>query len=732
MRDYLVNVLINIPIFEEFSYKIPKFIDKNHIKKGSRVLVPFRNKNVVGIVIGFSVDNKKSKINFKQIKEILDIDPLIDEKCLELSDWASRYYHHPQGEVINHFLTPSLRKGAPASLKKKKYWSLTTKGEFTSDEDLSRAPKQLVIIRTLREVQELDLMSIKAHGLSRSSIESLKRKGYIKETIKETKPILLKEGDKTKFKKLTEEQQRGLEKIVSSNKRSPIFLINGITGSGKTELYLRAIDEVTKKGKQVLVLIPEIGLTPQLESRFRELFGDKVVSIHSAKNENEKIEAWLGAKRGDYQIIIGTRSSAFTPFKDLGLIVIDEEHDPSYKQSDRFRYSARDLSIYRAKLNKIPTILASATPSLESLRNVSLGFYDEIVLKERATGAKLPSFSPVDLRGKELNHGFSQELVDEIEEELSQENQVLIFINRRGYASSLICKECGWISTCQRCDAHMTLHLNPPLMQCHHCGKQDQPPKKCPSCFSDEFEKFGLGTERVEEFLRQKFNGHSVIRIDSDSTRRKDSFEDYINLIRKGSPAILVGTQMLAKGHHFPDVTLVGILDADFGLFSADFRGSERMAQLITQVSGRAGREKKPGKVVIQTYCPDHPQMEKLIFGSYYEFSDYLLEIREESKSPPFSYLAKVHSESVNSNISRNFLAALLNDIKLDKELRVIGPVPSLMEKKSGIYRWEVSFLSEKRSLLHKSLDLIQNKLKLNKKASKVRWSIEVDPTSSL
>ena len=223
-----------------------------------------------------------------------------------------------------------------------------------------------------------------------------------------------------------------------------------------------------------------------------------------------------------------------------------------------------------------------------------------------------------------------------------------------------------------------------------------------------------------------------MIRIDSDSTRRKDSFEDYINLIRKGSPAILVGTQMLAKGHHFPDVTLVGILDADFGLFSADFRGSERMAQLITQVSGRAGREKKPGKVVIQTYCPDHPQMEKLIFGSYHEFSNYLLEIREESKSPPFSYLAKVHSESVNSNISRNFLAALLNDIKLDKELRVIGPVPSLMDKKSGIYRWEVSFLSEKRSLLHKSLDLIQNKLKLNKKASKVRWSIEVDPTSSL
>lgn len=729
----LIDVLINIPINQRFTYLAPSSTRKKGIAAGTRVLVPFRNSIVVGIVIGGPKKSfSKKKIQYKSVKEILDKKPLIDEKCLELSNWASRYYHHPEGEVINLFFTPALRKGSKATLRESKYWNLTNKGEFALPEEFIRAPKQLEIIDKLIEVKELSQLNFKAHGLSRSSLDSLKKKGYIQESIKELKPNSNFKGDKTKFKKLTNEQRKGFRKISSTKDKSPVFLINGVTGSGKTELYLRAIEEVIKLGKQALVLIPEIGLTSQTEYRFRELFGGRVVSFNSSKNENEKLEAWLGAQRGYYDVVIGTRSAAFIPFKDLGLIVVDEEHDTSYKQTDRFGYSARDLSVYRAKLHKIPIILASATPSLESLRNVTLGSYEEINLKQRATGANLPTFLPLDLRGKEVKAGFSEELVGAIEEELAKENQVLIFINRRGFASSLICKDCGWISSCTRCDANMTLHLQPPLIQCHHCGKNSKPPEECPSCSSKDFDKFGVGTEKVEEFLRKKFPNESIIRIDSDSTKRKGSFVDYVNLIKQGSPAILVGTQMLAKGHHFPDVTLVGILDADSGLFSADFRGSERVAQLITQVSGRAGREKKSGRVIIQTYCPDHPQMERLLYGNYKEFSDYLLQIRKESKSPPYAYLAKIQSESVNSNSSKKFLTSLLSKTNLSSDLRVIGPLPSIMEKKSGIYRWEISLLSDTRSSLHKNLDLIQQELKLVNKTSKARWSIEVDPSSNL
>ena len=732
MSKDLADILINIPIYETFSYKTDVLKNQNQLKIGARVLVPFRNRTVVGIVMGFSKKENSSTIKYKSVKEILDLEPLIDSRCIELSDWASRYYHHPQGEVINHFFTPSLRKGSRAAFRELQYWNLTNKGEFASPEDFIRAPRQLEILRKLNEVKELSQLSVKAYGLSKSSLDSLKKKGYINENIKEFIPNYDLRGDKEKFKKLNREQEEGFKKISSTKDKSPVFLINGVTGSGKTELYLRAIEEVIKLGKQALVLIPEIGLTPQTEQRFKELFGGRVVSFNSSKNENEKLEAWLGAQRGYYDVVIGTRSAAFIPFKDLGLIVVDEEHDTSYKQTDRFRYSARDLSVYRAKLHKIPIILASATPSLESLRNVTLGSYEEINLKQRATGANLPTFLPLDLRGKEVKAGFSEELVGAIEEELAKENQVLIFINRRGFASSLICKDCGWISSCTRCDAHMTLHLQPPLIQCHHCGKNSKPPEECPSCSSKDFDKFGVGTEKVEEFLRKKFPNESIIRIDSDSTKRKGSFVDYINLIKQGSPAILVGTQMLAKGHHFPDVTLVGILDADSGLFSADFRGSERVAQLITQVSGRAGREKKPGRVIIQTYCPDHPQMERLLYGNYEEFSDYLLQIRKESNSPPYAYLAKIQSESVNSNSSKKFLTSLLSKTSLSSDLRVIGPLPSIMEKKSGIYRWEISLLSDTRSSLHKNLDLIQQELKLVNKTSKARWSIEVDPSSNL
>ena len=614
---------------------------------------------------------------------------------------------------------------------------LTSKGSFLDEEALSRAPIQQKLISILKDKKEITLKSAQAFGVSNAVINGLIEKGFVNRFSRELSPYKkLENKHLSSPKQLNPEQNKAVNAIKKAKDKNTTFLLDGITGSGKTEVYLQAIQEVINEGKQALILIPEIGLAPQAEERFREYFGDRVMSFHSAKNEREKVDAWLGASRGLVDIIIGTRSSVFLPMKNLGIIVVDEEHDLSFKQMEKFRYSARDMALYRAKLEKIPVVLASATPSLETLKNVQEEKYKVLKLNKRATGASLPTFHAVDLKGKELHEGLSKELLEATQTELDKGNQVLIFLNRRGYAPSLICKVCGWISNCDRCDALMTVHKNPLKLHCHHCEAQKPYPSKCQSCGSDDFLTYGFGTERVEEFLRGYFPNTKTLRIDSDSTRKKESLNEYFDEIKKGEPIILLGTQLLAKGHHFPNVTLVGIIDADSGLFSADFRGSERVAQLMTQVSGRAGRDKKPGRVILQSYCLDHPQIEEIITGSYEKFAKRLLEERKSYKIPPFSFQAKIFAESPKSLVSRDFILNILNQSKIEKQIssnvRIVGPLPSIMEKKSGVYRWELSIFSSNRSNLHKFLDVMQSRLYEPKLTKQVRWSIDVDPLSSI
>ena len=731
-----VEVLVPIPILEKFSYLLPPQFKDSPPKPGSRVVVPFGNRNLVGVVWSVKKNITAKSRKLKYIKEVLDRRPLLNAESLDLADWASRYYHYPLGDVISYFFPPPIRKGKEAKFAEVKCLGLTSKGDFLNIDDLSKAPNQKKLIEVLKEKKELSQQAAAAYGVNTSSINALIDKGLISRYIRELSPY--KKGEVADVsgvkKKLNEEQKFAVDSITKSEKQNKVFLLNGITGSGKTEVYLQVIQEVIRKGKQALILIPEIGLAPQAEERFKKYFGERVLSFHSAKNDREKVDAWLGASKGLIDIIIGTRSSVFMPMKNIGIIVIDEEHDLSYKQVDRFRYSARDIALYRAKIEKIPVVLASATPSLETLNNSLEGKYETLNLTKRATGASLPKYFPVDLRGRELKEGFSDKLIETSEEELEKGNQVLIFLNRRGYAPSLICKTCGWLSNCDRCDALMTIHKRPPKLQCHHCESQKDEPKVCPSCQSNDFLSYGYGTERIEEFLIKRFSKFPVLRIDSDSTRKKESMNEYLGLINSGKPMVLLGTQLLAKGHHFPNVTLVGILDADSGLFSADFRGSERVAQLMTQVAGRAGRDKKPGKVILQSYCPDHPQIEELIKGSYESFAKNLLLERKSAKSPPFTFQAKIQAESANSYISRDFIKALINKLKKSKsypkDIRVIGPLPAIMEKKSGVYRWELSVLSDSRNSLHRFLDLSQASLYNSKTSKKVRWSIDVDPLS--
>ena len=732
----LVEVLIPIPLMEKFSYLPPKN-NSNLLKQGSRVLVPFGKRTLVGVVWSFSDRDKSLKRKYKHIKEVLDEVPLLDTNSIHLAEWSSRYYHYPLGEIISYFFPPSLRKGKEAKFRESQYLELTSKGSFLEEESLSRAPIQQKLISILKDKKEITLKSAQAFGVSNAVVNGLIEKGFVNRFSRELSPYKKLENKQLSSpKQLNPEQNKAVNAIKKAKDKNTTFLLDGITGSGKTEVYLQAIQEVINEGKQALILIPEIGLAPQAEERFREYFGDRVMSFHSAKNEREKVDAWLGASRGLVDIIIGTRSSVFLPMKNLGIIVVDEEHDLSFKQMEKFRYSARDMALYRAKLEKIPVVLASATPSLETLKNVQEEKYKVLKLNKRATGASLPTFHAVDLKGKELHEGLSKELLEATQTELDKGNQVLIFLNRRGYAPSLICKVCGWISNCDRCDALMTVHKNPLKLHCHHCEAQKPYPSKCQSCGSDDFLTYGFGTERVEEFLRGYFPNTKTLRIDSDSTRKKESLNEYFDEIKKGEPIILLGTQLLAKGHHFPNVTLVGIIDADSGLFSADFRGSERVAQLMTQVSGRAGRDKKPGRVILQSYCLDHPQIEEIITGSYEKFAKRLLEERKSYKIPPFSFQAKVFAESPKSLVSRDFILNILNQSKIEKQIssnvRIVGPLPSIMEKKSGVYRWELSIFSSNRSNLHKFLDVMQSRLYEPKLTKQVRWSIDVDPLSSI
>ena len=732
----LVEVLIPIPLMEKFSYLPPKN-NSNLLKQGSRVLVPFGKRTLVGVVWSFSDRDKSLKRKYKHIKEVLDEVPLLDTNSIHLAEWSSRYYHYPLGEIISYFFPPSLRKGKEAKFRESQYLELTSKGSFLEEESLSRAPIQQKLISILKDKKEITLKSAQAFGVSNAVVNGLIEKGFVNRFSRELSPYKKLENKQLSSpKQLNPEQHKAVNAIKKAKDKNTTFLLDGITGSGKTEVYLQAIQEVINEGKQALILIPEIGLAPQAEERFREYFGDRVMSFHSAKNEREKVDAWLGASRGLVDIIIGTRSSVFLPMKNLGIIVVDEEHDLSFKQMEKFRYSARDMALYRAKLQKIPVVLASATPSLETLKNVQEEKYKVLKLNKRATGASLPTFHAVDLKGKELHEGLSKELLEATQTELDKGNQVLIFLNRRGYAPSLICKVCGWISNCDRCDALMTVHKNPLKLHCHHCEAQKPYPSKCQSCGSDDFLTYGFGTERVEEFLRDHFPNTKTRIIESDSTRKKESLNEYFDEIKKGEPIILLGTQLLAKGHHFPNVTLVGIIDADSGLFSADFRGSERVAQLMTQVSGRAGRDKKPGRVILQSYCLDHPQIEEIITGSYEKFAKRLLEERKSYKIPPFSFQAKIFAESPKSLVSRDFILNILNQSKIEKQIssnvRIVGPLPSIMEKKSGVYRWELSIFSSSRSNLHKFLDVMQSRLYEPKLTKQVRWSIDVDPLSSI
>ena len=557
----------------------------------------------------------------------------------------------------------------------------------------------------------------------------------IPKNLRNGKPALLKKPSEAHVKvsstdiQLTTEQSFAINEVLKNSSEFNGFLLHGVTGSGKTEVYLNITERLLKTGKQVLVLVPEIGLTPQMISRFKERIEGQVVAVHSQLNDTQKQDAYLLAKNGDAKVILGTRSAIFTPIPNLGLVIVDEEHDNSFKQQSNFRYSARDLSFMRAKFANVPLILGTATPSLETLKNVIEKKLARLTLTSRPGEAIMPSIDLIDMRSQP-SEPLSKPLIARIKHYLSESRQVMLFINRRGYAPIYYCTECGWQSECTSCDSRLVYHRSINRLKCHHCGLEKSPESSCPSCSSKELKILGYGTERLEENLESFFPSTEVIRIDRDTTRKKKAFATHLKKINSGEPCIIIGTQMLAKGHDFSNLAFVGILDVDIGLMSTDFRATEHLAQLLVQVSGRCGRGKYKGEVNIQTRYPNHPIFNFVKDSRYTEYAKTLLLERKDTKLPPFAHQALICANAKNKILAENFLtevAQLINSIEIES-VEIWGPVPGVIERKSDYYYFNLYLQSEDRGQLRRLIQTFFQHVETIKVNSSVRWFVDIDP----
>ncbi len=699
---------------------------------GIRVEVRFGNQTLIGIVVEVKHSSDWDLDKLKPVQRRLDETPVLPAEVLQLCRWAATYYHHPLGEVMAAAIPTALRQGEAAQLEQEKAWQLSASGVDCPATELKRAPKQQALLQRLQQLHPEPLWhrDLALQDISPAALKALAEKGLL-DTIAitpspERPPQLLREASLV----LNDQQAEALATIAPNEFNC--HLLYGTTGSGKTEVYLQAIERVLERGRQALVLIPEIGLTPQTVGRFRQRFQRPIAVLHSNLNDRERKQAWLQASQGEVDIIIGTRSAIFTPLKAPGIVILDEEHDLSFKQQEGFRYSARDLAAIRCQKLEIPLLLGSATPALETYFNARSGRYRLLTLTRRAGNARPPTVELIDLRRQALQEGLSQPLLDSMEQHLHAGGQVLVFLNRRGFAPTLMCHDCGWLCQCRHCDARLTVHQYPAHLHCHHCDYQRPLISQCPTCNSRELHCVGQGTERTESVLQERFPDFPVIRVDRDSTRQKHAMRDIVERVNEGNPCLLVGTQMLAKGHHFPNVTLVAIIDADGGLFSTDFRGPERMGQLMLQVAGRAGRAERPGKVLIQSHLCDHPLLQTLIRQGYSAFADQLLRERHLAQLPPFRHMVLLRAESKRSENAHELLQLARQIAEhlcpSSPELQYLGPLPAPMEKRNQRFRHQLQISASNRAQLHRLLQPLIAQLDQHPLSRRTRWSVDVDP----
>ncbi|MBY0483090.1 primosomal protein N' [Nitrosomonas sp.] len=723
----IIRVALNVPVDTLFDYQSN---DATQLDIGLRACVPFGKKRVTGIIIAVGSETRISVEKLKSVHCIFrEIEPL-PAALLDLFHFCSQYYHHPLGLVIMNGLPVKLRGNKPVKLKEPSnnvQFSLTEAGKQI---DLSSIPaRQRVARRLFTELQHTTVLSnLQAKKISPRASKLLQE--WIQLKWVSAMPIPATAVTKAvKIPSLTAEQEIAVSAITTDIKQFNTWLLHGVTGSGKTEVYLRIIEHVLAHGKQALILIPEISLTPQLETVFRARFPTThLVSLHSGLNDTERLTGWLQAQRGQARIILGTRLAVFTPLPVLGLVIVDEEQDSSFKQQDGLRYSARDLAIFRAKENDIPVVLGSATPSLESYYNALNGRYHSVRLLSRAIkNAALPLIQCIDTRTNKTQEGLSEPLIKALDKCLAEKHQSLVFINRRGYAPALLCKACGWTALCQRCSSRLVVHLRDKKLCCHHCGHRENFPHACPHCGNQDIAPFGQGTQRVEETLAAHFPTARILRIDRDSIRRKNAWQDILHAIHAQEVDILVGTQLLAKGHDFPNLSLVGILNADSSLYSTDFRASERLFAQLMQVAGRAGRASVAGHVLIQTEFPDHPLYHALQKHDYDVLAQTLLEERKTAGFPPFVYQAILRAEAHNIAIVLDFLKQAASLANPPRSVELFDPVPAQMLRLKGLERAHLLIQSSSRRQLQAFMTEWYTRID-TLPAHKVRWVLDIDP----
>jgi primosomal protein N' (replication factor Y) len=732
----IVKVALDVPLNRLFDY----LSDNSEIRIGQRVLVPFGRRNQIGIVLSQSDSSDYPIEKLKSVKQVFIDETPLDAELLKLIRFSADYYQYPLGQALLSALPVRLRQVAPAVARKQFIYSLTDLGR---SQTVAQLPKrQLVTHRVFsallasNTVSEAELDTISSSA--RKAAKQLVANGWA--SAKQVHLLQrVAEIPTAQVPELNDEQQSAVAEVIKDSHHFKSWLLHGITGSGKTEVYIRLMQHVLMQNEaQVLVLVPEINLTPQLEARFRSRFsGIPLVSLHSHLSESERLHHWQLAQSGVARIIIGTRLSVFTPLPHLKLIIIDEEHDGSYKQQDSMRYHARDVALVRAKWLNIPVVLGSATPSLESWHNATVtaaglkaNKYHLLSLNQRAvTAAQLPIIHCIDTTKVNLQHGFTPQLIEALKLRISRGEQSLLFINRRGFSPVLLCSACHWIAPCTRCSSRLVVHLGQRKLRCHHCGYEQKIPNQCPSCGNADLHPTGHGTQRLEQTLAQLLPTARIARVDKDSISKKNALVEILDKVHRQEIDILVGTQMLAKGHDFPNLTLVGVIDADSALHSPDFRASERLFAQLMQVAGRAGRADKTGQVIIQTQFPEHVLFNALRRQDYASYANALLHERQQMQFPPYIFMALLRAEANDFNLVHQFLSYAFKVARdLNTKVVVYDPIRPQMERLKGMERGYVLMQAGNRGVLQKLLNRLVAQLRGHTASAKVRWAIDVDP----
>jgi primosomal protein N' (replication factor Y) len=727
-QNQIVNVALDVPLERLFDYLSGNL----SLRIGQRVEVPFGNRKMVGIVMGFSQHSDYALDKLKTISRSFDDEPILDETTFRLMRFCADYYQYPFGQALLAILPARLRQLKPAPMLRIFAYRLSPEALKCAELQQQIPARQVVQRKLLLALQEGEKTEAQLKQLSsvwQKALMALMAQGWVEKfEWQASAPTHFPLNAQT----LNAEQQAAVTGVLAQLSQFQAFLLYGVTGSGKTEVYMQILQQVLQKpDSQALILVPEINLTPQLEARFRQRFPHiPLVTLHSHLSDGERLHHWHQAQTGRARIVIGTRLSVFTPMPKLAIIIVDEEHDASFKQQDSMRYHARDIALVRAQQANVPILLGSATPSLESWQNAETGKFKRMVLPQRAVeNASLPSIYTLNTATLPLQNGLSQPLIQALKVRLERGEQSLLFINRRGYAPVLLCSACHWIAPCSRCSSRLVVHLKQGKLRCHHCGHEQSIVRQCPSCGNADLQATGQGTQRLEETLVKLFPQAKIARVDRDTISRKDALSDLLDKVHAQEIDILVGTQILAKGHDFPNLTLVGVLDTDSALFSPDFRASERLFAQLMQVAGRAGRADKAGEVLIQTSFPEHPLFTALVQQDYANYASKLMEERAIASFPPYTFMALIRAEATQYRDVDAFLQLAYAQVRAQaKQVTCYPPMRAQMERLKGMERGQIVLQSQQRGALQKLLSQLIAPLRESKLASRVRWHVDVDP----